>query len=229
MSAPTSLYALAVDAIVELFEVDATAQGETSVFHFTPADNYGMPVIWKGVSYAPFPIQASGFEWRGSGTLPTPTLAVSNVFSLMGAAARAHQDYIGARVTRIRTMKKYLDAANFPNGNPSANPNMEFPREVWFVNRRSGETKDLIQFELAAAWDVQGVQIPRRVVIQNLCPWRYRGPECTYAGPPVADIYDNPTTDPAKDDCAKHIKSCQYRFGNGDLPYGAFPGIGLMR
>jgi hypothetical protein len=36
-----------------------------------------------------------------------------------------------------------------------------------------------------------GVMLPRRQVIANVCQWVYRGGECGYTGPPVADADDN--------------------------------------
>ncbi|WOD17281.1 phage minor tail protein L [Paraburkholderia kirstenboschensis] len=48
------------------------------------------------------------------------------------------------------------------------------------------------------------------------------------AGEPVADVYDNPTANPAKDACGKRIKSCRMRFPQG-MPFGRFPGAGQYR
>jgi hypothetical protein len=36
-----------------------------------------------------------------------------------------------------------------------------------------------------------GVVLPRRQIIANVCQWKYRGAECGYTGPPVADANDN--------------------------------------
>ncbi|WP_332832779.1 phage minor tail protein L [Escherichia coli] len=37
----------------------------------------------------------------------------------------------------------------------------------------------------------------------NTCTWTYRGDECGYSGPAVADEYDQPTSDITKDKCSK--------------------------
>ncbi|WP_244818032.1 hypothetical protein [Caballeronia sp. Lep1P3] len=55
------------------------------------------------------------------------------------------------------------------------------------------------------------------------------GTGCGYAGPPVADINDNPTRDATADASGKRLKSCKLRFGNGRLPFGGFPGAGRYR
>ena len=89
---------------------------------------------------------------------------------------------------------------------------------------------EVVEFELAVAFDVQGVQLPRRQIIRNSCPWKYRGDGCGYAGGPVADANDNPTTDAARDVCGKRLTSCKMRFGvAGWPPFGAFPGSSAYR
>lgn len=109
--------------------------------------------------------------------------------------------------------------------NPTADPNQYLSRDVWVVDRKSSENRVVIEFELAAPIDVAGVMLPRRQVVANVCAWRYRSAECGYAGGPVADRDDNPTTNPALDACGKRLASCKLRFGQtGVLPFGGFPG-----
>jgi lambda family phage minor tail protein L len=58
----------------------------------------------------------------------------------------------------------------------------------------------------------------------------YRGPYCSYNGPPVADENDVIVTDAAKDRCGGRLTSCKLRFGESNpLPYGSFPAAGLLR
>ena len=76
---------------------------------------------------------------------------------------------------------------------------------------------------------MEGVQLPRRVITQNFCQWRYRGSECGYTGGAVADATDRPTGDIALDVCGKRLASCQLRFANQSLPFGGFPGASLIR
>lgn len=228
MSIASDIQKLAPGAIVELFVLDATAIGG-SLYRFHPGVNaLKNSVVWQGQTYAPFPVEATGFEQSGQGTLPTPTLRVANVSGLIGLLRQSLDDLLGATLTRKRTFVKYLDAVNFPGGvNPSADPNSYFADEVWRVNRKVSENKLIVEFELASAMDVQGVQIPRRQVIANTCTWRYRGPECGYTGTAFFDLADRPTT-AILDQCGKRLISCKRRFGeHAPLPYGGFPGAGL--
>ncbi|MCW7081235.1 phage minor tail protein L [Escherichia coli] len=43
------------------------------------------------------------------------------------------------------------------------------------------------------------------------CTWTYRGDECGYHGPAVADEYDQPTSDITKDKCSKCLSGCKFR------------------
>ena len=218
-------------ALVDLFELDATALGGEVLRWHAGINGLGNDIVWQGNTYARFPVEASGFAKSGQGQLPRPRIKVANVTGLIGALTRELNDLVRSKVTRRRTFIRYLDAVNFPGSvNPSADPNCGFPDEVWFVDRKVSENGIFIEFELTAAFDVIGVQLPRRQCIQNVCTTKYRGPECGYTGGPVADITDAPTSNAAQDQCGKRLASCKLRFGQyAGLPFGGFPGTGLVR
>lgn len=217
--------------VIELFELDTTVVGGTQVLRWTQDPALpAVQVFWQGLAYAPFPILATGFVVSANGPLPRPTLTVSNIGGLVGAFARSLNDGLGSRLTRRRTLVKYLDATNFPSGNPQADPNAHFPDEIFYIARRVTESPISIQFEAAVSFDVQGVHIPKRQVIASTCSWVYRSADCAYAGPPVADINNLPTSDPAKDRCSKSLTGCKLRFGqNGVLNSSAFPASLLVQ
>ena len=218
-------------ALVELYDLDVTAIGGAQVYRFAADVNaLGADIVWGGQTYTRFPLEASGFERGGQGKLPRPSLRVANVTGLIGALALELGDLVGAKVTRTRTFVQYLDVVNFAAGNPTADPNQWLDREIWFIDRKAAENKIFVEWELAAAFDVAGVLLPRRQVIQNICTWRYRGAECGYAGGAVATANDAATSDPALDVCGKRLASCRLRFGaHAELPYGGFPAAGLLR
>lgn len=235
MTLPTTIASeiqkLAPSSIIEMFEIDATVLGGT-LYRFHPGKNGLVSnLVWQGNTYSAFPIEATGFEWNGRGQLPRPTLRVSNVLGTMTALVLQFDDLSGVKVTRIRTLQKYLDAVNFPGStNPTADPTAEFARDVYFVDRKSIETREMVEFELSAALDLAGVALPRRQIIQNYCPWKYRSAECGYTGTSYFDTNDNPVSSAAQDVCGKRLSSCRARFGQyAVLPYGGFPAAGLMK
>lgn len=218
-------------AIVELFVLDATAIG-SDVFRFHAGTNgLRQNLVWQGNTYVPFPVQASGFDMSGNGQLPRPKLVMANVTGAITLLVLQFDDMLGAKVVRKRTLAKYLDAVNFPGGtNATADPTAEFADDVFFIDRKVTENRDVVEFELAAAFDVAGVQLPRRQIIQNVCVWRYRGGECGYTGTNYFDANDAPVGSAGLDVCGKRLSSCEARFGtNNPLPFGSFPAAGLSR
>lgn len=229
-SVASEVQLLSPSAVLDFFELDATNIGDSKLYFHSGISGLGNNVVWQGITYTRYPIEADGFEYSGSGTLPRPKLKAANITGALSAVASRYQDLIGAKIIRRRTFYKYLDAVNFDNGNVYADPNVGFPDEVWFIDRKSAENPIFIEFELAAAFDVTGVQLPRRQCIQNTCTWKYRGAECGYTGGAVADHNDVATTILSKDKCGKRLGSCKLRFGEtAELPFGGFPGVGLIR
>ncbi|MDR3446012.1 phage minor tail protein L [Dyella sp.] len=222
-------------AWVELFDLDVrsiTGGGAGDVLHFHGYTQVG-PIYWRGTPYEPWPVQADGFEVN-TDQPPQPTFSAGNVNGRITALCLAYQDLVGAKLTRRRTLGKFLDAANFPSGNPTADPDQEVPPDIWYLERRSGEDYTQITWELSSPMDFGSRQLPGRDIIANVCGWLmkggYRGPYCGYNGPPVATIDDQPTADPSKDACSGRLVACGFRFGaNNELPYGGFPAASLIK
>mgnify|MGYP003630448723 CR=1 FL=1 len=219
MAVPFSdLQQIAPSAVIELFQLELnTAQhgvSETYYFHAgTNTANNGN-VVWNGQAYLAFPIEATDFEYTGTGSLPRPKLRISNIFgTITGLILSLPNGIEGAKVTRIRTLARYLDAINFPGGtNPTADPTAEFPREIYYIDRKAGENRDAIEFELAAAFDLVGVRAPKRQCVSNVCQWIYRGPECGYVGNAYFNFNDAVVGALSQDVCGKRLRSCELRF-----------------
>lgn len=224
MAVPVSdLQAIAPSAIIELFELELnTAQhGSNDIYRFHAGANLNAngEVVWNGNDYSRFPIEADGFEYAGNGQLPRPKVRVSNILGTITALLLTLPSGLeGAKITRIRTLARYIDAVNFPdNTNPygTPDPTAEFPREVYFIDRKTVETRDVVEFELAAAFDLAGIRAPKRQCIANICQWVYKSAECSYSGALPA--------------CAKTLTDCKAHFGDtAELPFGSYPGIGTF-
>ena len=230
MSVIKDIQSLSPSAMIELYVLDMTSAGGTTVYFHAGTNELKTAVVWQGVTYSPFPIEVSGFEYRGQGKLPRPTVRVANVTGAISAFIRDYDDLLGCKLIRKRTLAKYLDAVNFTAGNPDADANQAFMDDVFFIDRKATENKVLVEFELAVAFDVQGVQLPRRQIIQNVCPWKYKGPECGYVPGLMFTASDVGTADVNSDMCGKRVNSCKIRFGTyAELPYGGFPAAGLTK
>ena len=221
MTVPVSaLQEVAPGAIIELFELqlNTVQHGTNDLYRFhagTSLNNNGS-VFWGGNEYIPFPIEADGFDYSGNGQLPRPKIRVSNILSTITALLLTLPDGLeGAKVTRIRTLARYIDAVNFPGGvSPySPDPTAEFPREIYTIDRKTVENRDVVEFEMAGAFDLANISAPKRKCIANICQWVYKSTECGYTG--------------ALPTCLKTLTDCKAHFGStAELPFGSFPGIG---
>ena len=161
-------------AIIELFtlQLDNSLHGATTIYRFHNGSSLkdNGEIVWAGNSYQRFPIQAEGFAFR-QGQLPRPTLTVSNALGTITAillsvnTTTVGNDLTGATVTRIRTLARFLDAVNFPGDiNPYGTPDntAEFPQEIYKIDRKSAENREVVQFELASVFDLAGIRAPNR-------------------------------------------------------------------
>ena len=230
---------LAADALVELYSLDTTmlsniygVPGQGDVLYFCSGTLGDAPVAFAGTQYAPMPIEASGFEWNGQGKLPRPKLKVANLSGLVGGLTYQFNDLLGAELTRLRTFRKFLD------GQPEADPTAVFEPDVFRLDRKSHQSKQYVEFELAAAFDQQGVRLPKRQVLRDACSFTYRVYSagsfhygtCPYTAAPMFDVADNATTDPTADKCSHRITGCLARYGKTTpLPFAGFPGVAQVR
>lgn len=207
--------------LIELFEVDCTAIGGDMLrFH---GHLQSTSIWWQANEYKPWPIQGSGFERTSDAQQPAPTLTVGDINGTISALCVYLGDMVGAKVKRHRTLTKYLDAVNFPSGNPTADPAEEMPIELWRVEQKSNEQPGLqIEFTLSSPLDFGGQQVPARQIASG-CQWQYRDANCGYTGMLYFDKNDQSVTDPTLDRCSMRMTGCQCRFGvNNALPFGGF-------
>lgn len=234
MSITEDVQRLEPGAVITVWTLDARPiGGDIARFHqhMTDPDSLlGGAIVFQGNTFNAWPIQATGFEMTSS-QQPSPKLGVGNLGGSISALCLSFQDLVGAILTRQRTQSKYLDAINFPGGvNPTADPIQEYPRQVWFIERKASENAEVVEFELSTALDFNGMRLPGRQIIANQCPFAYRQAGCAYIGPPVATERDVPTIDPLLDKCGKRLRSCRMRlWPDNVLNFGGFPAAGLVR
>ena len=120
-------------------------------------------------TYSALPIESEGWEVRGTGTLPRPTIRMANVNSYWSGYLTDFDDLVGAKVIRRKTLEKYIVGGASVSTVP-----VEFNRDVYYIERKSAETASLIEFELTSAFDVEGIKLPRRSIMAARCPWKYK-------------------------------------------------------
>uniref|UniRef100_UPI000C0415C7 phage minor tail protein L n=1 Tax=Xenorhabdus kozodoii TaxID=351676 RepID=UPI000C0415C7 len=137
MTMNTALQQLEPGSKILLFAVDGSAFGGPDLyFHNHPipytedelenSDQLPVKSIWwQDVEYKPWPVSIEGLEVNSDGRAISPTLSVANLDGTISALCLAHQNMAQARVTIRMTFAHYLDARNFPDGNPEADPTQE--------------------------------------------------------------------------------------------------------
>ncbi len=179
-------------AIIELFvlELSTSLHGsnnglplennETNIYRFHNGSNLNAntDIVWATKRYFKIPIEATGFAYQ-RGQIPRPRIVVSNAKGTMSTILDAvnrittGNDLTGATFTRITTMARFLDAVNFSGGsNPlgTPDPTAEFKRQVYTVDRKAAENREVVEFELAGAIDMAGVRAPKRQCTRALFP-----------------------------------------------------------
>jgi lambda family phage minor tail protein L len=183
-------------AIIELYELETFAKihGAANSYYFfaghnkedTPAE-----IVFNNHTYLALPIEADGFEYKGDGGLPRPSVRIANLQGNISAILLGinefnfGNDLIGARFTRVRTLSRFLDGSNWQSGtNPygTPNPGETMPNEIYYVDRKVSENRDFVEFELVSSFDMAGVRAPKRQALSNLCQWEYKSKECGYTG-----------------------------------------------
>ena len=196
MSTPVSeLQKINPSSIVELFqlELNTAIHGSNTKYYFHNGtnNNENSNVIFDNIEYTKMPIEADGFEFNGK-QLPRPRLTISNILGTFTTILLTlPQGLEGAKVTRIRTLERYIDNTNFTGGqillengsnillengsaidmesglNPfgTPDPTATFPNEIYYIDRKVTENRDIIQFQLTASFDLDGVRLPKRQVL----------------------------------------------------------------
>lgn len=225
--------------VIELFSLDTTpltmvngVSGAGEVYNWTPGDlSGGNPILFGGVLYTPMPVEFLDMKTTGGGTTPTPIIRIASLGGLVGTLVASFADLVGAKVTRMRTFQDCLD------GQVNADPTAFIGPDAFYIDQKSHQDKNYVEFTLAVSYDQQGRTFPGRQIIADACSRSYRywnGSRfvmgtCPYAGSAYFDTSGNPQSDPSLDFCSKKLETgCQLRFGSGvTLPTYAFPGAAL--
>jgi lambda family phage minor tail protein L len=233
------LQSLAPSAIIELYQLHLTKDinGIDSILYYHAGTNeLKQDIIFNSQTYSAVPCKVEGFSKSSKGLLPRPSFTVANANSAISNLIILYNP-LRAKFVRVRTCRKFLDAANFTGGNASADPTAIFEpsaanssesADVWYIDRVSSENKTAVQFELTSKLDLFNLQLPTRQILEY-CPWKYRGQQCGYTGTAYFDINDDSVGSEDDDICGHRYTSCRVRHPvPTPLPFGGFPSARLQ-
>ena len=189
VQAPSAQETESGNAIVTVYEIylensDLGGAGTDKLYFHdgteSPTDSYGSLQMYSPTSesnwgsttasdyslktYTPFPFEFNGYDRKAKGPIPRPTVRFANINRDFTVYNTTHDDLLGAKIIRRRTLVKYL----------AENPPVEFPKEVYYIDRLASETQNIVEYELTTNFDIQGVLLPSRRIIASRCPWKYK-------------------------------------------------------
>lgn len=223
--------ALATLQLVTLYQLDCGRLGGP-IFYFASAQDFEREITWGGQTYTPLPMEASGFEYTTRGAIPQPMITISNIYGAGNLLLSSYKGLVGASVARILTLARFLDDGETPD------PDAYIQRDVYVVAQKMSHNAATIVFKLTSRMDQEGTNLPRRVILRDICSHTYRfwdgaafdysKATCPYTGPLLLDTSDLPTS-AANDQCSRTMRGCTKRFGTLPLPARFFPGVGRVK
>lgn len=123
-------------------------------------------------TYTAIPAQLQGLELKNDGAINRPVLDIGNATTaLSGAVGTVDYDtFLGFKFIKRTTLKKYLY-----NESGDANPPVEFPRQIYIMDRIKARDKTKVSIEMVAPFDISEVKLPGRLVMPDRCPFIYQG------------------------------------------------------
>ena len=145
------------------------------------------PIVYDGNTYYALPLQMTDLKISTTGAHNRPTITIGNVESIIrkssafqnandggsdGIADFSLDNLIGKRITKRQTLEKYL---TIDPAIVSTKATVEFPKRTYIIDMIKARTAEVVVFELANPFDLEGITLPNRQVIGKYCPWIYQG------------------------------------------------------
>lgn len=175
------LQQMEVDAPIELWQVDNTANGGiTYYFHSANTNGVTSDLDHDSITYSATALTVTGLGMT-SQSKQKPKMAIGTAVAVVLNLLVDTDLLLGAKVTRIKTLAKYLDAGATPDATAIE------PTVIFYVEQLESADESVVTYRLADPSDLPQVMLPRQIVTANLCTTCYRGETCQYAGDPVTD------------------------------------------
>jgi len=147
-------------------------RGSTYIFNQSHSSNVGHPLRIKS--------DAGGQQTTtNAGTLGTDaTVTYQPAYPTAPNDLRyyctSHGNNMGNTITmnNPNTIQQQTSVTSTSQSNPygTPDPTAEYPQEIYKIDRKSAESRSVVQFELAASFDLANIRIPLRVCTKQLFP-----------------------------------------------------------
>ena len=175
-------------SIIELFQLDLVdgmhyfsgVGSPTTLYRFHSGTNeISTDLIWQGNTYTAIACQAEGFETGDNTVMARPTISFANTVGNFSTIIELvnqitpFNDLQKAKITRIRTMARFLDANNFANNtNPfgTPDPTKALEQHEFEINKKVLENNEVCTFELVNSIDFEDLFLPRKQITKDRFP-----------------------------------------------------------
>ena len=133
-------------------------KGGTYIFYQNDSSNTGHPIAFRQTDDTPYVAGVSTVGTAGSGNARTTITVPSDAPSSLKYYCTIHGNAMGNNIT----ISSYT--------NPDASASTRFPDDVYYIDRKSLENRQLVEFELAAIFDLSTIKIPKRQALPSIFP-----------------------------------------------------------
>lgn len=147
-------------------------RGSTYIFNQSHSSNVGHPLRIK--SDASGQLNATIVGTLGTNATVTFRPQYPSAPNDIRYYCSSHGNGMGNTITLTNpnTIQQDTTTSTTTTGNPfgTPDPNAEFPREIYYIDRKAAETRDVVSWELAAVFDLAGVRVPKRQCTRSEFP-----------------------------------------------------------
>ena len=148
-------------------------RGSTYIFDQSDATNSGHPLAIKSDTGGAQTTTVSGTAGNAGATV-TYQPAYPSAPNDLRYYCTVHGNGMGNKITmnNPNTIQQTTSSTTTSQSNPygTPDPTAEYPQEIYKIDRKSAENRAVVQFELAAAFDLANIRIPLRVCTKELFP-----------------------------------------------------------
>ena len=151
-------------------------RGSTYIFNQEDSSNTNHPLAFKsdsGGSYTTGVTNPGTYPGQ-SGYITTFQPPYPGAPSDLRYYCTTHGNNMGNTITmnNPNTIQQTSSITSTSQSNPygTPDPTAEYPQEIYKIDRKSAENRAIVQFELAASFDLANIRIPLRVCTRELFP-----------------------------------------------------------
>ena len=148
-------------------------RGSTYIFNQADATNANHPLRIKSDAGGEQTTTVSGTPGQAGATV-TYQPAYPGAPSDLRYYCSTHGNAMGNTITmnNPNTIQQQTTSSSTTQTNPygTPDPTAEFPKEIYFLDRKISENRDIVQWEAISALDLVNVKLPKRIATRDIFP-----------------------------------------------------------